>query len=307
MACRVVHSLQETEWRRFVEEHPQGNVFHTPEMFRVFESAKGQQPTLWAAIDHHNRPQALLLPVQVTLAKGWLRRLTSRAVAYGSILCAPRQEGIEALRPLLETYNRATRGRILFTELRNLSNLSDMQPVLNDCGFNYEDHLNYLVDLTRTPEEIWKSIRSNARRNVRRARKAQVAIKEVRDMQQIAGAYLLLKEIYQRIQVPLADFSFFQAAFEILHPRDMMRIFLARLDGVDMGVMTLLLYKDTMIYWYSGTLRSMLPTGPVICSSGTPWNGATRTGSASSTLAALASPAKNMACVISRPSSAASW
>ena len=34
-----------------------------------------------------------------------------------------------------------------------------------------------------------------------------------------------------------------------------MRIFLAHADGVEMGVMTLLLYKDTMIYWYSGTLR----------------------------------------------------
>ena len=177
-----------------MDGHPQGNIFHTPEMYQVFEKAKGQQPSLWAATDHHKRPLALLLPVQVALARQWLRQFTTRAVAYGSVLCAPQQEAMEALSLLLETYNRETRSRILFTELRNLSSLSDLQPVLNDSGFIYEDHLNFLVDLTRPPEQIWKSIRSNARRNVRRARKAQVAIREVNDVHQTVDVYLLLKD-----------------------------------------------------------------------------------------------------------------
>jgi hypothetical protein len=51
MSITIVHTLPEEEWRRFVEEHPAGNIFHTPEMFQVFSRAKGHQPELWAAIE----------------------------------------------------------------------------------------------------------------------------------------------------------------------------------------------------------------------------------------------------------------
>jgi serine/alanine adding enzyme len=255
MGIHVVQTLPEEEWHCFVEEHPAGNIFHTPEMFQVFARTKGYQPSLWAAVDQSKRPLALLLPVQITLKGGLLARLTTRAVVYGSVLCAPDPEGKEALGLLLETYKREIKGSILFTELRNLSDLSDLQPVLNGCGFAYEEHLNFLLDLTRPQEGIWQNIRSNARRNIRKARKLQVVIEEVNDPHRIPAIYALLKEIYQRIQVPLADVSFFQSAFEILHPQDMMRVFVAKAEDGDIGVLTLLLYKDIVYYWYTGTLR----------------------------------------------------
>jgi phage gp29-like protein len=41
MGITIVRTLSEEKWRRFVEEHPAGNIFHTPEKFqRVFEQAK---------------------------------------------------------------------------------------------------------------------------------------------------------------------------------------------------------------------------------------------------------------------------
>ena len=33
----VVNTLPEKNWCHFVEEHPAGNIFHTPEMFQVFK------------------------------------------------------------------------------------------------------------------------------------------------------------------------------------------------------------------------------------------------------------------------------
>ena len=89
VSITVVNILPEEDWRHFVEEHPQSNIFHTPEMFQVFERVQGHQPTLWAAVDGHNCPLALLLPVNIALINGLLRPFTTRAVAYGSALCAP--------------------------------------------------------------------------------------------------------------------------------------------------------------------------------------------------------------------------
>jgi serine/alanine adding enzyme len=81
--------------------------------------------------------------------------LTTRAVVYGSVLYDPSPAGEEALAFLLRTYAQEAGHEVLFTELRNLSDLSAVQPVLNDCGFIYEDHMNYLIDLKRPPEVIF--------------------------------------------------------------------------------------------------------------------------------------------------------
>src|SRR4051812_23410939 len=116
---QVTKRLEERLWRDFVEKNPQGNIFHTPEMFQVFARSARCQPTVWTVVNSTERPLVLLLPVQITLVGGLMERLTSRAVVYGSILCDPTPEGKEALRVVLQAYKREIGGSILFTELRN--------------------------------------------------------------------------------------------------------------------------------------------------------------------------------------------
>ena len=252
---KVVRTLPEADWRSFVDQHPKGNIFHTPEMFRVFSYTNGYSPELWAAVDLDGEILALLLPIKITMLEGLLHRFTTRAVVYGSVLCAPRRQGQEALAELLHAYNQETKGRLLFTELRNLSDMGALQPILNEQGFVYADHLNYLVDLNRSISEIWKSIRPNARRNIRRARKLGVRIEEVNDTSEITVIYSILKRVYKRIRVPLPDLTLFQSAFEVLQPQGMLRLFSAKVNDIEIGVLTLLIYKGVVTYWYTGTLR----------------------------------------------------
>jgi len=251
----IVRKLDEHLWRKFVQNHPDSRIFHTPEMFQVFARTEGYRPTLWAAVEKDDRVLALLLPVEITLMHGWARRFTSRAVAYGSVLCAAGDPGQQALGALLQAYQREIKGRLMFTELRNLSDLTDLQPTLNSSGFIHEEHLNYLLDLKRTPDEIWQSIRSNARRNINKARKSQVVIEPVNCAEQVSLAYGLLRDTYQRLRVPLAHATLFQSAFEILSPPGLLRILVAKLKDTPIGVMTLLLHKDIVHYWYTGILR----------------------------------------------------
>lgn len=252
----ITQTLPESTWRRFVDEHPQGNIFHTPEIFQVFARAARHQPTLWAALNPQGEPLALLVPVRITLFGGPLRRLTSRAVAYGSVLCAPGPQGQVALAELLQAYQQAVRGQVLFTELRNLSDLSDLQKVLVGQGFAYEEHLNYLVDLIRPVEEIMQNIGGRTRKNIRRGlRRGEVLITEASQMEQVIAGYQLLAKTYAQARVPLADRSLFEAAFEVLHPRGMVKFLLAQVDGVNTAVSVELLYKDTIYGWYGGMDR----------------------------------------------------
>jgi len=253
VSLAVVNDLPEEEWHRFVTGHPAGNVFHTPEMFQVFRRAEGHRPELWAATQN-GCVLALLLPVQIALKGGLFHFLTTRSVVYGSVLCAPGAEGQEALDKLLRTYRHEVKGGPLFTELRNLSDVSAIQPVLQGNGFGHEGHLNFLIDLARPTEEIWSSVDGNVRTNVRKARREGVVVEQVTSLDQVPAAYAVLASVYERIKVPLAPLSLFEAAFEVLHPRGMIKFFKTCVEDVCVGVAFRLLYKDVIHAWYAGTI-----------------------------------------------------
>lgn len=252
---RIVRQLDERLWREFVDQHPQGNVFHTPEMFQVFACAEGHHATLWAAVGNDGRVLALMLPVQITLLNGLVRHFTTRAVVYGSVLCAPGSEGQDALTKLLHVYRGEVGGSPLFTELRNLSDLKAIQSVLQDNGFDHEGHLDFLIDLQRSTEEIWSSVDGNVRTNVRKARRKGVVVEEAISLDEVRAAYAVLASVYQRIQIPLAPRSLFESAFEILHPKGMVKFLTASVEETCIGVAIRLLYKDVIYAWYAGSIR----------------------------------------------------
>lgn len=253
---RIVRTLPEESWRHFVKEHPAGSIFHTPEMFEVFAHTKGHQPTLWAATNGDGEVLASLLPVQTTLMNGLLHHLTTRSIAYDTVLCVPGTEGEQALAQLLQTYTRRVEGSPLFTELRNLSNTEGIQPILHQHGFVYEDHLNYVINLKRSPEAIMQSIGSRTRKNIRRAlRKGAVVVEEASSSDEVADCYGLLLQTYQAARVPLADRSLFEAAFDLLYPKRMVRFTLARVGQTRVAASVELLYKDVIYGWYGGVDR----------------------------------------------------
>lgn len=250
---KVVQTLEETKWHHFVQNHPKSNIFHSPEMFQVFSQTKNFHPTLWAVTSNNGDVLALLLPVQITMFGRFSNCLSTRAVVYGSVLCAPGVEGEQALDKLLQTYIRSIRGKVLFTELRNLSDMSDLQSTLRANEFNYEGHLNYLIKLDRSLDNIMQSIGRRTRRKIRQGlRRRKVTIEEVSHPEQLLECYELIIKSYNRARVPVADRSLFEAAFKILYKKGMVKFLLARVDDVCVASSVELIYKDMIYGWYSG-------------------------------------------------------
>jgi serine/alanine adding enzyme len=257
MNISIVHDLPEESWRSFVDNHPLGNIFHTPEMYKVFSRAKGYDPELWAAVDENGLPLAMLLPVKITLFDGWLRSLTTRAVVYGSILWSQSEAGSLAFTTLLRAYGQPFKGAPLFTELRNLTDLGQVQPVLTEYGFIYEEHLNYLIDLDCPPEVVLQNLRPRTRKNIRHAlSQGQITVEELDLPEKILPWYRILRQTYQTARVPLADHSLFDAAFEVLKPKGMIRFSQACMNTAVVATSVELLYKDTLFGWYGGVDRA---------------------------------------------------
>jgi serine/alanine adding enzyme len=260
MRLQIVTAIDEERWRAFVMEHPHGNIFHTPEMFKVFEQAEGFRPELRAAVTEDGSIQALLLPVFVYLRRGVQLRATTRIVSHGSVLCAPGQEGMAALDVLLGGYCGEPGHKALFTELRNLADLSHLQPIFKAHGFHYEEHLNYLIDINHPPDLVLQKMGQRTRKHIRHAmREGKVQIEEVTDRALIPVVYELFGKSYKAAAVPLADISLFEAAFDVLHPLGMIKYFLARLEGTWVAATAELPFKDVIYGWYSGIDRAYGP------------------------------------------------
>lgn len=257
MGIYIADRLDEQVWREFVERHPQGNIFHTPEMFQVFSLAKGYRPQIRAAVGSDGRVQALMLPVQVSLRDGLLRRLTTRSIAYGSTLCTPDEAGKKALAALLDNYTQQFSRESLFTELRNLSDLSAYHSVFDQCGYSYQEHLNYLIDLDCSPDEVFNKIGARTRKHIRREiKRGEIIVEEAREPGEIKIVYDLIQRSYLAANVPAADISLFEAAFEVLHPREMVKFLLVRIGDVYVASSVELVYKDAIYGWYSGVDRA---------------------------------------------------
>ena len=263
MNLKLVDSLDIKVWRDYVDHHPQGNIFHTPEMYQVFEQTRGYHPLLYAAVDGESQVQALLPLAQITLMKGLLRLFTTRAIAYGGLLSTPNNAGREALTALLNAYSAKVARKVLFTDLRNLSDMSLLQPVFSACGFAFEEHLDYLIDLHCSPDQLLRRIGSRTRQHIRRGlRKGNVIVEQVADTKQLTIWYDLLKKTYHAARIPLADPSLFEAAYKILQPQGMVVFWLARIGSAYVAASAELLYKDVIHGWYGGVDRTYTKDTP---------------------------------------------
>jgi hypothetical protein len=257
MGLTIVDALDEMTWRDFVFQHPQGNIFHTPEMFQVFSRAKGYRPEIRAAVSSGGQVLALLQPVQITLKNGLFRRLTTRSIAYGSTLCIPDENGKEALAALLSHYTHEARREGLFTELRHQTDFSTYQSVFTQCGFGYQNHLNYLIDLDCPPDEIFNKIGARTRKHIRREiKKGQIVVEEVHHPSQVNAVYELVKKSYLEAHVPLPDISLFEATYDILAPLNMVKFWLVRMGDAFIASSVELVYKDMIYGWYGGVNRA---------------------------------------------------
>jgi len=258
----ILRSLPQDDWRRFVENHPLGNVFHTPEMHSAFGRATKHRADLWAAADG-SRVLALLLPVQVSVLGGPARSLATRAVVYGGLLHATGAEGVSAAEQLMSAYNGGVDRSVLYTEVRNIHDASASQAVLRRHGFAFEPHLNYLVHLEEGPAAVFSRIGKRTRKHIRHAQnQGRVTVEQTVTPEGLAECYSLLCDTYRRARVPLADLSLFEAALEVLGARGMVRFTRAVVGSTTAAVSVDLVYKDVVYGWYGGTDRRLANESP---------------------------------------------
>ena len=256
-----IENLDVVKWENFVKGHPDGNAFQMPAMYRVFETALNYKPYVVACVTEDGDVKGVMQGVRICNGKGIFCKMSARVIVWGGPLAE--NDDPELISKLLKAFTELVKGEAVYCEIRNLRMLPDEQKQLfKRSGYEYFPHLNILVDLKKSEEELFKQLDSAKRRNVKKALKEGLEFGEISNVDEIEEAYSILKEVYRKTEIPLSDISLFMSLFRHKEDGGSCRFFKAGFKGEIIGVMVVLVNNSSMYEWYVGAKEEFFPKRP---------------------------------------------
>ncbi len=251
-----INDIDREQWSQFVYEHPNGNIFQTPEMYDVYNLTKNYKPVFVGVVDGTGNLIGVLLSVIQKEFGGPLGALSSRCVTWGGPLLRmnlTNQERYQITDLILKEQTQIVKRKSIYMEFRNLWDTSSLKEIFMENDYNYEDHLDILIDLTKGEETLWKSMNKKRRNSIRNAIKEGLAVKPVENEKEIEVIYSIYNDVYKNAGLPLVDISMFASSYRILKAKNMILHLIAYYEGTPIGAISVLLFKKTMYDWYAGS------------------------------------------------------
>lgn len=225
------------------------NVFQTPEMYEVFSSTKNYEPILAATVED-NDIKDLVLASLIKEGGGLKGSLSARAIVTG----APLSKNGD-IKSLINEFDEITHGKALFSQFRNLWDISPHHQAFQNSGYVFEEHLNYTHDLSRSLNDIRAGFSDGRKKGIKKAESLGVKIIEG-ERADLDIFYDMVSTTYKDVGVPLADKSLFEAAWHELSPKKMILFVLGKLKKDILAGRMVLAYNGMLHDWYAGSLPS---------------------------------------------------
>jgi serine/alanine adding enzyme len=238
---------------RFVFQHPEGNLFQSPAMFECYRSVPGYTPVYFYSESPQGTDGVLLAVLIQSPGIPFSRNLTGRSIIWGGPLASDNLE--ETLSGLLRAYGIWIGRKAIYTEIRNYRSTGHLDRVFRAEGFHYSPHLNILIDLDRTEEELWSMVHSKRRNEVRRAVKEGTEVRHTNSRNVMLECYGILRQVYRHARHPLPPPGYFTALYDNLSPLSHLVIFTAYYRGKLIGCMLTLAYKNVLYDLFAGSYR----------------------------------------------------
>lgn len=232
------------EWEMFVKKHPDGTIFHTPQMYAVYAQTKRQKPLL-VSVKREGKMKGLLL-ADIQWNGGYMTKpITARSIIIGGPLIE--NNDADVLRELMMEYRKQLPQYVVYSEIRPVYELG----WFNMDGWQRVGHYNLILKTEQSEADLWNGMHKERRRNVGQAEKAGLRFEEVRTEEGRKEVIALLHKTYVRKHVPIADDSmFFQLAGAM--PENV-HFFAAYHDDKMIAGQIRLGYKELLYAWYAGS------------------------------------------------------
>jgi lipid II:glycine glycyltransferase (peptidoglycan interpeptide bridge formation enzyme) len=242
--------LPTTDISSFISEHPRKNIFQSLELFEVYKTTVGFAPFLYAVANSKN---SILATVSGVLLRNYswpLSLFTSRAIIQGGPLI--HEDDPQVLDFLLKKLNTKLSRKAIYCQFRNLWSWGSNKQIFLDNGFRYEAHLDIVQELSKPPERLMEQMDRSPRRNIRKAQKSDVLVREISNIEEVKQSYKILKSTYRKVNLPCPHISLFVGAFEAFSDTSNIIYLIATHNGEIIGTRIALCYNGLIYDWYAG-------------------------------------------------------
>ena len=232
----VVQETDEALWRDFLAHEPGVSLFHTPE-WKSFICETFNYNSYYLFAKNNSGQMTGLLPLFYIKSILTGNRLSSLPFAYRcSILGDPNSQAalLTKALELVEELNPS------YLEVRDSLDHSSFQ--FTNC------YSTYILELSNNPDEVWKTFKSNVRRNIRQSRKYGIRVEETKAPKALKAFYRLNCITKKRLGSPCHPWYFFKNLF--FHLGGHTSLYIAHCDGKIIAGGVMLSYDDHFIYGY---------------------------------------------------------
>jgi lipid II:glycine glycyltransferase (peptidoglycan interpeptide bridge formation enzyme) len=250
---RLVRKIDRKEWSEFVLNHPQGNVFQSPETFDLFQGTNNYEPVFLAAVNKSMNAAGVLQAVIQKESKGIPGYFSSRTIIFGGPLIKVNDltDRLVILEKLLSGLIKIVKFKSIYIQFRNFFDVKSYEVVFKKFDFKYLEHLNYIVG-TSSRLETEKRISRSKRRQVRKSLQSGAKILESVELEQVKNFYHILKNLYRtKVRRPLPDWSFFKTFYQMSRKEKIGKYFLVEYNKeIIGGIMCPITRGKTIYEWY---------------------------------------------------------
>ena len=260
---KVIDRFEKKTFSRFVFDNPNTSIFQTLEMADVYKRNRGCTPLTLAVINEDTGEiLATLLAKILEEKQGFLSSFSRHSTIRGGPIFVNNKEGFAAVSLLLQHYNKIIKNDVLYSRIYPLNDTPQIIPRFKETGYEYEYWQNFLIYLNKSKEELWNEMGQDKRKAVRKAKKKGLRVCECTDKGDISTFYKLVKERYLKRKNPLEDISNFEAVFNLLVPKKEAKFIFVKYNDEYIATRLILLYKDMIYAWYSGSNSNYLKYHP---------------------------------------------
>jgi len=245
--------ISKQKWNNFVFNHPDGNIFHTPEMVELYEATPKFESLVVGCFDEIQQLVGLLIAVIQKEYEGLLGKLTARAIVYGGPLVMGNSPAVASL--IIEAFDKLCKKKVVYSQFRNLWDVKKYSEIFSKQGYIFEDHLDILFNLKQGKEVLWKEIHPTRRKQINRGIKREIKTKIVDLLQpkELVLCYTILKSVYKEAKLPFPSIVYFTNAIKILIGLGYFKAVLALYINEIIGFRFFLTYKGLLYDWYAGS------------------------------------------------------
>lgn len=243
----ITEKPDKNKWNEFVLQHNSGNIFQTSWMYEVYKNTELNDAGV-IALETKKGEVLGILVYAILFEPGIKSKFTIRSIISGGPII--KDNNPDYAKIILDFYIKKTQSTdAIYTEVRNLFDISYLHPCFEKAGFQYIEHLTIHNDLTQSIEQMTEATHRGRWSNIKRSIKKGVKVKQLTSLEDIRRGHELIKEIYLRINLPAPHEDLFINTGKYL--KDHCYIAGAFLDDKLIGCRVYLLCRTIMYDWYA--------------------------------------------------------